>query len=382
MRKIFSYVSVTLCVVLVLACAVSIQAGDISRYVISAKAGGVSFVTGDVTVTTKKDKSQAALTTKDKLEDGDIINTGSDGRAEITLNPGSYLRIGENSSVELTTTNLDNLRLQIFKGSAVFETTGGEDLAILVQVNTPLTKVNLVKKGIYRLNVTSEMTEVQVWKGLAEVGNGVPIKVKGNKLIVGSANAGLSKLDKKTQDSLDLWSKDRAKLIAKERNLLERKAVWSSMSGFYNSFGSMYSGFPFYGAWLYYGRTSCYYFIPFDPWSWSSPYGLGYFNAGFDWSFFRLLPRLWDNYGNYYCPYTCGNAYYPSTPNVIVSNNNGSSGSVVPSSGPTRGNPIKNNPDITPIIRNSGPPLSSPPISSPPVSSPPIETRDPGRIKP
>jgi hypothetical protein len=314
MRKLFNYVSVILCVVLVAAFAVTVK-GDNARYVISAKAGGVNIVAGEVIVTRKRDKSQMTLTTKDKLEEGDIVTTGENGRVEITLNPGSYLRLGENSSLELTTTILDDLRLQLFKGSAVIEAAGGEGLAIVLEINTPQTKVFLVKKGIYRLNVTADATEVQVWKGQAEVGDATKLKVKGgNKITIGSTNTGTAKLDKKTQDTLDVWSKERAKFLSKEREQLERKAVAQSMSGFYNGFGKISSGFPFYGAWLFNPFGGCYFFIPFDAWAWSSPYGFNYFDASFGWSFFRLLP-FW---GSYYCPYRCGSYGYP-----IINNGTG-----------------------------------------------------------
>lgn len=318
MRKFFNYLSATTCFVLVVFCVVSVKA-DTSRYVISAKAGGVNIVTGQVTVTSKKDKSQTALTTKDKLEAGDIITTGTDGRVEITLNPGSYLRIGENSSLELTTTNLDDLRLQLLKGNAVVEAAGGDDLAIVITITTPQTKISLVRKGIYHLNVADSATEVQVWKGQAEVGNGIATKVKGgNKIIVGSTNAGTSKLDKKAQDSLDLWSKERAKFLADERSKLEKKSVVQSMSSFYNGFGNYFSSFPFYGAWLYSFR-GCYLFVPFDAWAWSSPYGFNYFDASFGGSFFGGLP-----WGSYYCPYRCsggGGGFYN---NPIYTGNGGS----------------------------------------------------------
>lgn len=350
MRKFFNYLSATTCFVLIAFCAVYVKA-DTPRYVISAKAGGVNIVTGQVTLTSKKDKSQSALTTKDKLEAGDIITTGSDGRVEITLNPGSYLRLGENSSLELTTTNLDDLRLQLFKGNAVVEAAGGDDLAIVITVNTPQTKVSLVRKGIYRLNVADSATEVQVWKGQAEVGNGVATKVKGsNKLIVGSTNAGTSKLDKKAQDSLDSWSKERAKFLADERSKLEKKTVVQSMSSFYNGFGSFFSSFPFYGAWLYSFR-GCYLFVPFDAWAWSSPYGFNYFDASFGGSFFGGLP-----WGSYYCPYRCGGGggFY-NNPIYTGSggNGNGNGGTVM---APGRDNikngsaePIKNIPSSQPV---------------------------------
>lgn len=373
MKKLFNYVSAVLCIGLAAVFAVSVK-GDNGRYVISAKAGGVNFVTGQVTVTRKKDKSQTTLTTKDKLEDGDIVTTSENGRAEITLNPGSYLRLGENSSLELTTTVLDDLNLRLNKGNAVIEAAGGDGLSIVIEVSTPQTKVNLVKKGIYRLIVTADATEVQVWKGQAEVGTATMLKVKGgNKVTIGSANSGTAKLDKKTQDSLDTWSKERAKFLSNEREQLERKAVAQSMSGFYNSFGRVSSGFPFYGAWLFSSFRSCYFFIPFDAWAWSSPYGFNYFDASFGWSFFSALPY----WGSYYCPYRCGSYGYP----VITGNGGGSgTGSNVqydPNSPVKPGRIITSDPQNSPIKipqqTTPSPPIIVTPSGNSPVKSPSVK---------
>lgn len=386
MRKIFVYVSSVLCLALIVSCAISVKA-DNSRYVISAKAGGVSMVSGQVTITRKNTKSAVALTAKDQIEAGDIVTTASDGRAEITLNPGSYLRIGENSSFEFTTTILEDLRLKLLKGSAVFEATGGEYLAIRIEVTTPQTVVSLVKKGIYRLNVTSDDTEIQVWKGEAQVGSGIALKVKSGKtLTIGSSDAGIAKLDKKDQDSLDLWSKSRAKFFADERDKLEKKDVRQAMSSFYGGYGRSLGGFPFYGAWLSNAGTfGCRYFIPFDPWAWSSPYGFNYFNAGFGWSFFSGLP-FW---GSYYCPYTCNSYATPIYTGVNNGNTNGSNtgngnvtskgnGIIRDSRGPSP-RQIIDEPSIPtrPVDRSPSPPLSIPSGNSPTKTERPATTKIP-----
>src|SRR5688572_22858507 len=93
-------------------------AGD--RYVISAKAGGVNFVSGPVTVVRKNGRG-GALIKGDSLEIGDVVSTGPDGKAEILLNPGSFLRLGGGASFEFKTTSLDDLRIDVGSGSAIFE---------------------------------------------------------------------------------------------------------------------------------------------------------------------------------------------------------------------------------------------------------------------
>jgi hypothetical protein len=89
-----------------------------SSYVISAKAGGVNFVEGKVSVA-RKDGKSGLLLKSDTVEIGDKVTTGADGKAEILLNPGSFVRLGANTEFEFQTTELDNLKLKLSAGSAI-----------------------------------------------------------------------------------------------------------------------------------------------------------------------------------------------------------------------------------------------------------------------
>src|SRR5690242_6239037 len=86
--------------------AVAAAAGD--KYVISAKAGGVNFVSGDVGLV-RQSGSSGRLLKGDRMEIGDRVSTGTEGKAEVLLNPGSYLRLGPLSAAEFISTDLDDL---------------------------------------------------------------------------------------------------------------------------------------------------------------------------------------------------------------------------------------------------------------------------------
>src|SRR5215218_8184327 len=141
----------------------SAAAGD--RYVITAKAGGVNFVEGSVTVERKTGIS-GHLVKGDRLEVGDRVSTAADGKAEILLNPGSYLRLGENSAFEFKTTSLDDLQLKIQKGSVILEVFAAEDFK--VSVDTPSTTFVLIETGVFRVDVLNDQkSSLEVWKGAA-----------------------------------------------------------------------------------------------------------------------------------------------------------------------------------------------------------------------
>ena len=104
-------------------------AGD--KYVISAKAGGVNFVEGSVLVV-KQNGRTGKLSKGDRVEVGDRVVTGSDGRVELLMNPGSFVRLDHNSAFRFKTTSLEDLQLLLENGSAMFEVYAANNFRVVV----------------------------------------------------------------------------------------------------------------------------------------------------------------------------------------------------------------------------------------------------------
>lgn len=243
-----------------------------SLYVISAKAGGINFVEGKVAVTRKIGKS-GYLLKGDTLEVGDKVSTGADGKAEILLNPGSFVRLAENSSFQFATTSLEDLQLKLDGGSAMFEViTGGE---FSVAVNTPKAKFYIVKTGVYRVDVLSGgASKIEVWKGRAQIGGANATEIKsGRQAIANGEQVTVAKFDRDEKDALEIFSKSRAKELSKINARLQNRDVRTSlMSSFYRTRWSLYDS---YGLWIYSPSFGSYCFLPFG-YGWSSPYGYYY----------------------------------------------------------------------------------------------------------
>ena len=238
-----------------------------SIYLISAKAGGVNFVEGKVAVT-RKDAKNGYLIKGDELEIGDKVSTGADGKAEILLNPGSYVRLGENTDFEFVTTSLEDLKVKITSGSAIFEVIAADEFR--VAVTTPNADFYVVKSGVYRIDVLSDGAgRIEVWKGLAEVGDGksAPLK-KGQSAIVNGNQTTIAKFDRDEKDTLEMWSKERAKDLAKINSRLNKSSLRSSLLGS----GSSWNIYNSFGLWVYDPRLRSHCFLPFG-YGWSSPYG-------------------------------------------------------------------------------------------------------------
>src|SRR5437667_5312562 len=147
-----------------------ISQGEMSKYIVSAKAGVVNIVEGEATVTRAKPfATPNILISGDELLTGDIVNTGPTGRAEVLLNPGSFLRLGEGSEFVFLFDSPTGNRIKLLRGSAIIEASAMDDL---IFVETPKAKLELVRVGLYRFNVPSDgKAEVAVSKGRVLVGD-------------------------------------------------------------------------------------------------------------------------------------------------------------------------------------------------------------------
>ncbi len=288
-----------------------------SLYVISAKAGVVNLVSGNVTVAKQGSKS-GNLLKGDNLEVGDKISTGIDGKTEILLNPGSYVRLASNAEFEFITTSLDDLQLKLTSGSGMFEVIADKEFKITVVAGT--SRFYLIDSGIYRIDVLENgVGKISVWKGKVQVGDIKATKVKGGKsATLTDGQVVVAKFDKDNKSELEIWSKDRAKEIAKiNEKLLQRDMNRSLMSTFgQNGF----NGFGGYGLWVFdaSSRTSC--FLPYS-YGWSSPYGYNYNQSIWSYSapanvFYNTVQNQNGNYNN--------GQQFPniSTPNVQTPNVN------------------------------------------------------------
>jgi hypothetical protein len=202
-----------------------------------------------------------------------------------------------------------------------------------IGINTPQTDALIIKGGIYRFNVLpNETTEILVRKGRVLFGKGVANKIKGGqKVTIGRDGSAveIAKLNKKEQDSLDLWSKERAETLARANQRLQRRPLLTAFNNFgmdsWNSWGQS-AGYGTLGLWVYSSTARSYCFLPVGSRAWSSPYGhrygngFGYYGNGYDW------PR---GYGN-----QSGNGYPTTGGNTTGGGSTGRGGNANPTPAP------------------------------------------------
>jgi FecR protein len=198
-----------------------------------------------------------------ELEAGQSITTG-EGKAEILLMPGAFLRLGENSSVKMISPGLTNTEVRVQKGRALIEVAEiHKENELRVDVNGVTTEIR--KKGLYDFD--ADRNQVRVFDGKAAVQeNGTQVEVKEGRAF--NLNAGSSlkteKFDKKPyKNDLYDWSSLRSKYLAEANTDAARTYVVG---------GAGWLG----GGWYWSPWYDAYTFIP----------GSGFLYSPFGWGFY------------------------------------------------------------------------------------------------
>lgn len=237
-----------------------ISSQDMSNYVVSARAGVINFVEGEVNVIRARPFAPAEmLISGDELKPGDTLKTGTNGRAEILLNPGCYLRLGNESQFVFLFDNNTSNKVKLLSGSAVIEASAMDGYMF---VETPEAKFEIVATGVYRFNAGAGAPEIIVRKGRALM-PGATIKENRQATVV-DGTALIAKANKQDVDELDDWSKSRAKTLIASNRSLSSKAMKSTTGMALIS-----------NAWIYDPFFRSYTFLPYTG-GFSSPYGWGY----------------------------------------------------------------------------------------------------------
>ena len=224
--------------------------------------GMVNLVEGDAEYVNSGMPAQR-LSANHALENGDEIHVGPNGRVEVLLNPGYYLRLSANSRVTFLDLSRPNLKVKISYGTCILEVLEfaepqsrfwptrptirpfpsatpnlfpvirfapepapdlSAELYQPVTFFTPHGDFVTMTGGIFRFDVSTEDAAIKVAKGLAVVaGNRIKERIGAS---VRNGTATLIELKKGQGDALDVWSRDRAALLVQHNKSLKNTS-WS-----------------------------------------------------------------------------------------------------------------------------------------------------------
>jgi hypothetical protein len=203
-----------------------------------------------------------------------------EGRAEVLLTPGVFLRVGENSSFRMVTNRLIDTRVEFLSGSMLVEADELlKDNGVTIAYNDY--SVQVLKKGIYRFD--SDPPALRVYDGevLAQI-NGKTEQVGAGHLLAMNGELKLARFNKEQVDDLYLWSRKRSEYISMAnvsaaKSLRDSGTSWYSSGWAFNPYFNMYTFIPYRGA--YYNPFGFALWSPFTVYDYL--YSPGFYNTGY-----------------------------------------------------------------------------------------------------
>jgi hypothetical protein len=223
--------------------------------------GALNYVEGQASIGSQvlDSKSTGSVT----LDSGQVLET-QNGKAEILLTPGIFLRIDSSSAIRMDSPGLANTELTLERGRALVEV--GEiskDNNVVIREDNG--SARLLKKGLYEFDANAG--EIRVFDGQAEVSaNDMNVKVSGGHLVALNdpklKSQGFDK--KKSEDELYHWAKLRSSYLA-EANIDAARVYVAGGPGWYGP------------GWYWDPWFSAYTWIPGAGVLWS-PFGWGFYS--------------------------------------------------------------------------------------------------------
>ncbi len=242
------------------------------QQIISAQSGTVQLVEGQAYLNGKRVQSKFGQFPS--LRAGDELRT-EDGRAEVLLTPGAFLRLAEHSTVQMVSNRLADTRVEVVVGSVMVECDEllkDNAVALVYQGST----MQLEKHGLYRLDASPQTTPLfKVYEGEAVVQSASgEVRVKAGKETtlngVLAAQHFNTKLD---MDDFYHWSSQRSSNLA-------YGTITASQS-------VLNSGTPWLGGgWMFSPLLDEFTFLPGGGSLLFSPFGWGFYSPLYLYNFY------------------------------------------------------------------------------------------------
>ena len=232
-----------------------------------ARPGTLNYIEGQASIEGRALTPQSVGNTE--LEPGQYLSTAN-GKAEILLTPGIFLRLGNDTTVQMVSPDLTKTEVRLEQGHANVEVDQIYNQNVIL-IDTKNGQTQLLKNGLYSFDATN--STVRVFDGKAAVyagsnlqANVKPIDVKaGRQLALNGEPAKPQSFNKdqaQAQDELYKWSSLRSQYLGEANiDLAEQYAGVSDFNP-----GWYWAGGPYGYTWL-----------PGDGLFWS-PFGYGFYS--------------------------------------------------------------------------------------------------------
>ncbi len=219
----------------------------------SAIPGTLNYVEGQVAVAGQTVTSHSVGSLQ--VEPNQVLETGQ-GRAEILLTPGVFLRVGDNTAVRLISPGLADTRVEVLRGQAFVEVAElFKDNNLSVVMNGASTR--LAKEGLYAFNADTRLVQVFDDHAVVQQNDQTTELKNGRELTLGGPlkAAHFDPKSPAAQGPLYAWSNLRSEYEAEASMQSARNvfvgggAYWDGPGWYWNPYWAMYGFIPGDGIW-------------------------------------------------------------------------------------------------------------------------------------
>lgn len=277
-RLISAGISATLLVV-----SVGLAAG---QSVISARSGLVHYVEGQAAIDDKT--VDVKYSQFPEIKENQVFKT-EEGRAEVLLNPGVFLRVSENSSFKMISNRLSDTRVEALTGTLMVEygeVSKDHHVTLLFRDRN----ITFSKGGLYRLDAGTGAFRVYQGEARIAVSGQTLVAKQAKEVMLDAPVLTAMKFDNKDDDEFYRWASRRAGYLALA-NISAAKSLQESGWNSSSAYGSgMWRWNPYFGMFTY---------VPFGG-MYMSPFGYSFYTPLLISGFYAGYPGYYNNYGGYY----------------------------------------------------------------------------------
>ena len=255
----------------------------------------ISLISGDVQIKTPDSEEWGLASINGPLEEGDQVWVPDGGRVELQLNTGTYIRLDQNSALQVLSMDKDSSQFYLSQGYAYvyYDALSDTPRGSVMQVDTPDASVRAFDRAIFRIDMPDQYTDVAVYKGYVEAENKVGvIRVNAGQMLSLAQNTSGEVSPMGPPDEWEDWNKARNNRVLEMRGESSRYLpaelraysydfdasgrwvqdpdygyVWIPTAGVGPSWAPYREG-----RWIW--RGGDYVWVAYEPWGWA-PYHYG-----------------------------------------------------------------------------------------------------------
>ena len=179
-------------------------------YALSANLGymRISLIEGDVQIKTPDAGDWGTASINRPVGEGDQVWAPQGGRVELQLNSGTYIRLSENSALQILSMDKDSSQFYLSQGNAYIYYAAPR--GSVIQVDTPDASTRAFDKAIFRIDMSEQYTDVAVYKGYVETENKVgKTRINAGQMVSLGQNTNGELAPMGPSDDWETWNKTR-----------------------------------------------------------------------------------------------------------------------------------------------------------------------------